>query len=538
MQIKQKGFSRLEKQIAAIEERAKIELQLSRIPLFTQSERSKEAQERRKKKIKKNYKYFKSIYFPPETFGDGYFPDNTMQKKMHKAALQPFLHWFVGQREACKTSEMFIITCWMILTERWKFPITYSEDLTKAWQRIAAVHTILTTNPRIMHDFPCKTLSKVKKEELSLHIIGLRNKVMMRPFSEERSAKGTMEGFDRPDGMFGDDVESKSSPLHPDNVELRGGRINEAFRSLKSGSSAIMCANNEDEDCYVNELVQQMDEGKLPPHIRVHFYPAWSDNAALGYVGALCKSRYKGVKSEEELQQRMNISDDEWGGGYMMRPSKKGGRAFPAEHWTEYDELPRDVFGVNYIDPNLATKIDISDTSAFGNLLFSPSTLCYYVDNLRCLPYDDADQLLTDFLAIYFPRIIGAVGFDGNVNQEAVYTNFVEMWCKAHKKPYPYIYYRKYVVDLLIKSVQPLYKAKRILFRKGMRETAEGARAYKQITKFISKKKRGGTKKDAADFLICGVTFINDPEINFGEYGRTASDNTEGISTGKKKQRF
>ncbi len=279
-----------------------------------------------------------------------------------------------------------------------------------------------------------------------------------------------------------------------------------------AGGCFIILGNNFSEDCTLNQYLKMQDEDKLEKNKCVHLYPAWDEVS-----GALWPQRYP-ANSEEELQALHDVDDESWSGDYQQRPERAGGTIFPIEHWHEYDKLPDDVVGIGYCDPNLAMKTDVSDYTAIGAFGYSPSENLYYAWNIRCKPMDNIEELLDEFFKINDSQRIALLAFDGWVDQEAVFTNFIALWCKKNKKPFPYIEYQRIKVDMQMKVVQMVYLEGRIRFPSSYKYEKEGRDFKKQITKFKGKKRKSrGQKVDAADWLVCAYTVLHDPRHYFGE---------------------
>ena len=190
----------------------------------------------------------------------------------------------------------------------------------------------------------------------------------------------------------------------------------------------------------------------------------------------------------------------------------KIGHIFTPEGYAEYDDLPSDLRGVIYCDPNLALKTK-GDSAAVVHLSFSPSRDKYFLVDGHCKSYADSTHLLNAVLA-YRRASSHAVqiGFDGNVTQESTWTNFVRDWCRINEQPFPPIEYKRYNVDAMVKNVQLAWNAKRILFPPGFRQAQQNKRFMAQLFAFEGKK--AGNPDDAPDALICAFEFIHEQALN------------------------
>lgn len=186
------------------------------------------------------------------------------------------------------------------------------------------------------------------------------------------------------------------------------------------------------------------------------------------------------------------------------------GWLFKRDYFDEYNDLPSDVRGIVYCDPNLSKK-NKGDTTAICKLLFSPSTQLYYVEDVICQSYDDANVLLRDLFNLYHndQRLIG-LAFDGNVSQESQWTQHVRNFAINYNTPVPIIDYKHYNVDDLAKNASIIWAEGRIKFRAGIRHTRSGEEFLGQLYSFTGKKNsksfgNRNNKDDAPDSLICSI---------------------------------
>ncbi|GIV82217.1 MAG: hypothetical protein KatS3mg051_1571 [Anaerolineae bacterium] len=189
--------------------------------------------------------------------------------------------------------------------------------------------------------------------------------------------------------------------------------------------------------------------------------------------------------------------------GQWGRPVE--GLLFRREWYQEWRELPPDVRGVVYCDPNLSMRLQ-GDTTAIVHLLYSVRTGYYYVAEAVCRPFARADELLREVLRMRRSGLTMAVGFDGHVSQESHWTEHVRAFCRAEGIAFPQIEYCRYNVDALAKSLQLVMSEGRLFFPPGFDRTSEGARFLEQLWAFEGKK--AGRKDDAPDALICAMELI------------------------------
>lgn len=506
------SYSRLERIVEARNEELLRQQEFQPANAFTAKEQTAAAANKRRIQSAVSYDAFVNYYFPPEAHKQGYFKPGRLQSAIPAIAQSQGFHVVLGPRGYGKTVTAIMSVCWLMLNGRLQFLGTYSETLDKARALIRTISQIVTMNPRIAYDYAI-SVEADNANEFRFRISGIKGAFVVKPYSPERSVRGAVQVFDRVEFLLCDDVETMTSSLEPEIVNNRIKSFEEAFHSLADGGSMLILGNNFNEDCGLNQYLLKQDQGKQDPGHFVYLFPAWDD-----VHGGLWPERYPAA-NEEELQELHQAGEEEWSGDYQQRPERKGGYLFTKDHWQEYYELPEDAVGVAYCDPNLALRTDISDTTAMGALLYSPTLNMFFAHSVRCLPFSNADELLSAYLSCWEPKRVAVMAFDGNVNQEAVWTNFVLNWCHRHKKPFPPIDYRKYDVDLHAKSVQVVWSQDRIAFPVGFRDTQEGERVYKQITRFKGKKRKTRSQKvDAADWLICAFQVLHDPEVGLGEF--------------------
>jgi hypothetical protein len=188
----------------------------------------------------------------------------------------------------------------------------------------------------------------------------------------------------------------------------------------------------------------------------------------------------------------------------------KFGTIFLPKYYAEYDYLPDDVRGVLYCDPNLAKKSK-GDTTAITKLGYSPSTGLYYVLDSLCESFSDSSFLLNALLSMKDDRT-NAIGFDGNVTQESVWTDAVRNWCRLHSLPFPPIEYKRYRVDDLAKNANIAWSERRILFPRGFKESPGNKNYLSQLFSFEGK--RSGNPDDAPDSFICAFEFLHERNLN------------------------
>lgn len=505
------SFSKLVKYAEQIEDDLLRLAEIQPASAFPEKLLTKKAIANRRTQSQRSFSFFANNYFPPEVHKQGYYPNGRMQTEIPFICATPGFHLILGPRGYAKTVIGLQFLIWLLLTEQKHFVGTFSEDLDKSRQLMDAIKSIMALNPRINTDYPCDVL-KSNENIFKFRLRGAKHASAVKPYAVQRSVKGAVQIFDRIEFLLCDDLETEASSLDEAIVLKRRKRLEEAFHSMSDADTMVVMANNHSEDSVYNMYLAEHNDNILPPKHYVHVFRAWDDE-----YGALWPQRYPAC-SEEELQALHGADDEYWSGNYQQEPEAKGGYIFTKSHWHEYTQLPDDAIGIGYCDPNLALKTETSDTTAMGALLYSAASDKFFAYKMRCKPYSDAGELLRDYLDVYDQNRVALLGFDGHVDQEAEWTNFVWLYCRQIQKPYPRLDFRRYRVDMHAKSAQLAWIENRILWPAGMRETENGQRIFKQITKFKGKKNKSSMQKvDAADWLICAFQFIHDPEINLGQ---------------------
>lgn len=193
------------------------------------------------------------------------------------------------------------------------------------------------------------------------------------------------------------------------------------------------------------------------------------------------------------------------------------GFVFKAEHYAEYNALPADLRSVIYCDPNLSLQ-EKGDTTAITCLGFSAETQKYYIVDTVCRSFSDANDLLRTVLAMKSKHAhCVAVAFDGNVTQEATYTNFIRNYSRQIGAPIR-IEFKRYRVDDLAKSAQIAWSQGLMLFPDGFSKSIANKEYLSQCYNFQGKKAK--LKDDAPDSLICAFEFLH--ERNLARKAQTA----------------
>lgn len=496
--------SAVEKIAAKMERELEERRLLEPAPPWPATERT-DAKRKARRKRAREFWPFRELYFPDEMYAGGYFAPCSMHEAIVAHATKPGVHIEAGPRDHGKTVTGITRVVHMLLTGEAYVVATYSHSVFPTSSNLlTTITTLIDDNPRIMEDYGIEWIEKTK-EQAQFRVRGEREVRVIGAFSEGKSVRGFSKNFRRPDIILGDDIETASSPMSEEQVEQRIVKVAEAYLSLGSDGVFLWFGNNFDEGCAINRLLKRQDLGELDDHWHVHVYDAWNDETN----APLWPERFPATSAAELRAMLRPFDDADWWGNFRQRPRKRAGDIFPEACYAEWIEIPRDALGVMFCDPNLSLK-DKGDTTAFGAALFSPSTQLYYLRDLHCQSYSDPNDLLDAYLSIKQTDIV-RVGFDGNVSQEAQWTNHVYNWSRNRNRPAPWIEYRHYHVDLLTKNTESLYKGKRLRFPPGFKQTMHGRAFMAQVHAFRGK--RVGRKDDAPDFLISVCELIHEAGI-------------------------
>lgn len=465
---------------------------------FSPVQMTAEAKKMRLTAGKRDFWAFDGFYFTPDMYSDGYSKPAPYHKTIIRHMQQPGVDIETGPRKHAKTVTSKKGFVWLMLTKL-KFAATMSSTLPVSRNILADVCELLH-NERILYDFGIDFIEE-NSEQITFRITGGRGLKRIIALSEGRSAKGATFGFARPQLILIDDIETLQSPLGTEQTEKRIAIISEAFQSMSNDGSIIVLGNNFDERCFINRLLTEQNDGILDKNWRIHRNPAWDGKKPLW------PQRYP-AKSESELKIMVKCrTDAEWESEFQQNPIPPDGFIFkrlnPLPIW---DHIPEDAKGVLYCDPNLAKKSK-GDSTAILSYLYSAKEDCRYITEFACRSFADSNDLLD---RVFSMKNIAhrVLGFDGNVNQESTWTNFVRNWCVIKKQPSPYIKYCRYHVDELAKNVQALWNEGKIKLPPWIITSDEGKRALAQLFSFAGKK--ANRADDFPDGLICSEELLNE----------------------------
>lgn len=485
---------------------------------FTELQTTPEAKKKRILAAFKSFEAFDKVYFPPEVYGKGrYAKPNKMIKDIIKVAQTPGIHIVFGPRKHGKTATGKKYMVWALLTGRVSIAGTYAETLHKSSNILRDIASMISDNERIVYDFQPEFIEDNGDQfQFRISIDNGISSSLPDPavaksyryccsFSEGRSVRGYTRLLGRPELLLGDDVETLESSFAAEPVHIRRMKLIESFHSMEDESTFIIMANDFSTASALHQLRTDYEKGLLQEKWHIYVYRAWAR-------GPLWKEKYP-AKTESELKSMVGASgESDWQANFQMNPIPPEGDFFKTEDYKEYKELPTDVRGVIYCDPNLSKK-GKGDTTAITPLLYSPTTDVYYITQAVCRSFSDSNDLLDTVLGIKqsLTGLVSAVAFDGNVTQESTWTQFVRNWCKIKRMPYPYIEYKRYKVNDLAKNLQMIYSEGRLLFPAGFSLTQAGEKYLAQFFAFTGTKTCG--KDDAPDSAICAFEFIHERHL-------------------------
>lgn len=504
-------FSKIEMVLNRMREEEAERAAFRPIEPFSPSEKTPQAVARRLKRVLSSYWEFDKEYFPPDMYSDGYSDIAPFHRRIHRILNSPGLHVLFGPRKHGKTATAKKNFAWLQLSGRIRLCGTFSETLDpKSSEILTDVGNLINENERILHDFDPKfTVFNSYAYRFRTQAKNTpRSWVSCAAFSEGRSAKGAQKLFSRIQYILGDDVETITTPFGAEQNRHRIAIINECFGSMTDNGTFAILGNDFNQDSALHALRTQQDDGILPKGWFVHAYEAWRRGRPLW------PQRYP-AQSETELRNMLKPLDDaDWQGNYQQKPAPPDGFIFTRAGYKTYSryskdsELPPDARGVAWCDPNLAQKHK-GDTTAMLALLYSAKEDCYYVVCVHCRSYSDSHKLLSDYLKLKEKAgQVYALGFDGHVNQESTWTQFVRDYCLINNVPFPPLEYRRYRVDDLAKNVQAVWNKGKIKFPEGFAETPEGEQFLRQVFAFQGKK--SNKKDDAPDALICAFELLHE----------------------------
>jgi hypothetical protein len=472
------------------------------------SERTVAKRDARVSKSMKSFEFFDKTYFTPEMYSGGYAAPCRMHKDIVTFTGTPGVHVVLGPRDHGKTVTAKKAAVWRIVTGQIHVGGTISHTLPTSQNILADIAGLIRENPRITSDFGVE-FTQDNAEQFALRTNVAKHTTFFAAFSEGKSVRGYARAFARPQLLVGDDIETRTSPLGEEHAKSRIKYASEAYRSLTKDGTMLWLGNNFDERCATNMLKIESERAILPEGWHVHVYRAWSGTRPLW------RERFPATSETEMRSMLRSTSESDYQGNDQQNPVPDQGDVFPRDFYQEWATIPADAKGVLITDPNLSLK-EKGDTTAILLLLYSPSVDAYYVARVRCKSYRTPDDLLDDTLGMRDARNTIALYWDGNVSQEAHWTNHVRSWCQKRGQAFPRIIYHRYHVDVLTKNAQLVYGQKKLFFPPGMEKGfgehgAEAAIALRQFYAFSGKKKN--RKDDFPDVLICGIEALN--EIGF-----------------------
>lgn len=510
-----KGFSLIEHNFKDFKLRLEHQAAFKPVEAWPEAQRGERSRTERVQKACEDYWFFDKTYFPAEMYDDGFFAPNPMLKYIVDQDYYPGIRIVFGPRAEGKTVTGKKKLLWRMLTGRDTITGVYCETLTKSSSMLEDIYDLTDQNAKIMFDFKV-FFETANSDELQMRVPPLPGALkghysFCAAFSEGRSVRGFTKKFGRPSYILGDDLETLESSFSPDAVKRRIDKISETIHSMSKEGKFLILANDFESRSALHTLRVQAEENLLDPdYYKVAVFSAWASKKTKWQpAGVLWKEKYP-VANEAQLRKLIKPRDEsDWQANYQMNPIPPDGFFFKREFYKEYLALPKDARGVSFTDPNLSKK-GKGDTTAITNLLYSPSTDLYYIENADCRTMSDSNILLDAVLSMKTDRV-RYLGFDGNVSQESTWTNNVRNYCKIKQRPYPPIHYKHYRVNEIAKNCQMAYTECRILFPLGFSKTKHGDKYLTQLFAFTGK--TATSRDDAPDSLISAFELINEHPV-------------------------
>jgi hypothetical protein len=486
--------------MASEEQRQSIRAIMQSASPWPDEQQSDKARQSRRTKAATSFDAFDDTYFPAEMYLQGKVAPSRFHRDIVRTMQVPGVHVVIGPRGHGKTATAKKALVWMILTGRLRVAGVYCETLPKAYNMLDDIGWMLLDNPRITSDYACE---EIERNDDQIRVRIGRTIVTVASFSEGRSVRGYVKGFDRPSLILCDDIETLESPMSDDAVQHRLKKLSETYRSLTKEATVLVLANNFDERCAVNRLLIDADTNTLPKGWHVHHYAAWQRGKPLW------PQLYQAT-SEDDLRSHFDVLNDaDWMANFQGRPQPPPGIVFKRDYMRFISAMPRDARGVVYTDPNLALRSK-GDTTGIAALLYSPRQDIYILSG-SARSYAVADDLLTDVLSWVGPSIT-MVGMDGHVSQESHWTSHIRAWCRVHQRNYPVVHFRRYDVDRCATNLMTAWQQGRVYIDEAMQSNEAGRRAIQQLLAFAGK--RQAKKDDFPDAAICAMQLMGERKMD------------------------
>jgi len=476
-----------------------------KIDEFKGKDAAKDAIEERKMLSEISFWNFDKFYFPPLLYED-YAAPNSMLKDIVKASSLSGFHLFLGPRKHGKTVTAKKLLLWLLLTGKVNTAGIYSETIFKSSKILKNIFLILSQNAKLLQDYKFEVIN-ANSDEFQIKMLDGQNNPIRScaAFSEGRSLRGYSDIFSRPQFLLGDDVETLESSFAANAVETRIMKLSEAFHSLNKNGTFLILANDFINTSAMHQLKIQKENNLLPNDWNVYSYkafnkiPLWHQK-----FGRITESQLKDILKP--------LSESDWQANFQNNPVPPDGDFFKRQNYQEYFSLPNDVKGIIYCDPNLSKK-GKGDTTAIVPLLYSPHQDIYFVPQVICKSFNDANQLIDSVFQLkQSVNNITGIAFDGNVSQESTWSQHIKNYTKINSIPFPHIEYKRYRVNDLAKNLQLAYADNKIKFAPGFSKTPDGEKFLSQFFAFSGTKKES-SYDDAPDALICAFEFIHERKL-------------------------
>ncbi len=501
------SYSALTESFEKLRKQAEYRALLSPVEPFTPEEMTPLATKLRVQRALTDYCFFDEKYFSNDQY-QNHAKSGDYHRRIYDEIMRPGVTVHAGPRDFGKTVTAKKIHVWLLLTGRTKMLAIVSGTLTNAENIMHDIAELILDNDRIMHDFMPEFLQANAKQfafRVTSEYVEDKKERRAACFSEERSIRGFMRKFTRPDRIYVDDLETSVSALGGDHTRSRIAMLEEAYGSLTGTGTMFCVGNNFDARGYINVLLLEKEKGGLGDKEtwQIEIYAAITDGVSLWF------EKFPATTEAEMMVLVKARNRASFNANWQQKPTPPEGHVFKRtnlQFWTAY---PKDCRGVIYADQNLALKSK-GDTTAIVRITFSPSTGYFYI-SARCLSFADPNDFLNAVLAMKNARVRG-IGFDGNVSQESHWRMHIRAWCRENKSPYPQVQFCKYVVDQLATNFQMVFAEGKVFFDPAMQFSEEGAEFFDQFFAFVSKKK--ARTDDAPDASICAYQLITERRLN------------------------
>jgi len=319
---------------------------------------STNAKNERINKSKKDFDYFKRIYFP-EYFNDDPAPFHKEWNKIREIKNELVL--VEASRGFGKSTDFtFVDIIYRALFDlsRFSVVVSYSEDKAKIFT--GKILLELLYNRKIRNDFDIKFFRKsLGNIQFSLKNDEIQTEHCIKAFSIGQNVRGEVFYNNRPDTVRLDDIQdrrrAKSKKFVNNCLEWIHADLIPALDP--KNFSAIIVATPMNARCVVSELKSGNDEEERSP-VRYFSFPAVKNN----------KSTWEARFPLERLETlRKSTGTLLFNQEYLLIPMSLEEKVFKKEWIKYYDTLPILKYIITFTDPSLTSKGDYKATVCLGS---------------------------------------------------------------------------------------------------------------------------------------------------------------------------